>query len=86
MPKPATDSDAIFIVGSSNSVDTAMPADATKSGNARWNRRSILRSERRDHATMLTSPTTYGSAATTPAWAFDSPNDFTICGRKKLSP
>ena len=55
MPKPATDSAAIFIVGSSSAVDIAMPADATNSGNARWNRRSSLRSERRPHSTMLTS-------------------------------
>src|SRR5262245_63926942 len=83
IPKPATDNAAIFIVGSSNAVEAAMPADATNSGNARWKRRSILRSERRAQNTMLTVPTTYGSAATSPVWNFERPNDFKICGRKQ---
>src|SRR5438093_7053520 len=86
IPKPATDNAAIFIVGSSSAVEMAMPADATNSGNARWNRRSSLRSERRPHNTMLTSPAIYGSAATSPVWKFDTPNAFTIWGRKKLNP
>ena len=38
------------------------PGGATSSGNARWNRRSILRSERRPHSTMPIRPTSYGSA------------------------
>src|SRR5437762_12786813 len=86
IPKPATDNAAIFIVGSSSAVEIAIPADATNSGNARWNRRSSIRSERRPQNTMLTSPAIYGTAAPSPAWQVDTPNAFTIWGRQTLNP
>ena len=86
IPKPAMESEIIFSVGSSSAVDRPIPADASASGNARWNLRSSRRSDRRPHHTMPISPTAYGSAEMNPAWMFETPNALTICGRKKLRP
>src|ERR1700754_2442297 len=86
MPKPAIDSATIFSVGSSSPAAAPIPPAATSSAIATCRLRSSLRSEWRPHRIMLITPTTYGSDVTKPVCRLVSPNDLTICGRKKLKP